>query len=85
MIYQEPPKYPLDAKHAGITGMVWIKALVDKEGKVRQAIVGTSSGYASLDAAAVAAAYHNRYIPGYQNGRPVALWIKYKVDFRLNE
>ena len=62
-----------------------MKALVDREGKVRQAMVAKSSGTASLDEAAVQAAYKNRFKPGIQNGRPVAVWVTYKVDFTLSE
>lgn len=84
MIYQEQPEYPRLAKQAGITGVVWVKALVDKEGNVRDAIVGKSSGTASLDEAAVQAAFKNKFKPGVQNGHPVAVWVTYKVEFELN-
>lgn len=84
MIYQEQPEYPRLAKQAGITGVVWVKALVDKEGNVRDAILGKSSGTASLDEAAVKAAFKNKFKPGVQNGHPVAVWVTYKVEFELN-
>jgi len=85
MIHQETPEYPRLAKQAGITGVVWVKALVDKEGNVRKAMVGKSSGTASLDDAAVKAAYKNKFKPGIQNGRPVNVWVTYKVIFELND
>lgn len=85
MIHQTQPEYPRLAKQAGITGVVWVKALVDKEGNVRNAMVGKSSGTASLDDAAVKAAYNNKFRPGIQNGRPVNVWVTYKVTFNLNE
>jgi len=84
MIYQEKPEYPRLARQAGITGIVWVKALVDKEGNVRRAQVGKSSGTASLDEAAVEAAYKNKFRPGIQNGRPVNCWVTYKVNFELD-
>jgi protein TonB len=84
MIFQQTPDYPRLAKQAGITGVVWVKALVDKDGNVRDAIVGKSSGTASLDEAAVQAAFKNKFKPGIQNGRPVAVWVTYKVEFELN-
>ncbi|MFQ5453553.1 MAG: energy transducer TonB [Candidatus Zixiibacteriota bacterium] len=84
MIYQNQPEYPRLAKQAGITGVVWVKALVDKEGNVRKAMIGKSSGTASLDEAAVKAAYKNKFKPGIQNGRPVNVWVTYKVVFELN-
>ncbi|KAA3631531.1 MAG: energy transducer TonB [Calditrichaeota bacterium] len=84
MIYQEKPEYPRLAKQAGITGVVWVKALVDREGNVQKAQVGKSSGTGSLDEAAVNAAYKNKFKPGIQNGRPIAVWITYKVNFELD-
>jgi protein TonB len=85
MILQTQPVYPQIAKSAGLTGTVWVKALVDKDGNVRQAMVGKSSGSAALDDEAVKAAYKNKFTPGVQNGRPVAVWVTYRVDFKLTD
>ena len=83
MIFEHVPDYPRLAEQAGITGLVWVKALVDEEGQVRKAILGKTSGVNSLDEAAVKAAYKCRYKPGIQNGRPVKVWVTYKVEFEL--
>jgi protein TonB len=83
MIFEHVPDYPRLAEQAGITGLVWVKALVDEEGLVRKAILGKTSGVNSLDEAAVKAAYKCRYKPGIQNGRPVKVWVTYKVEFEL--
>jgi protein TonB len=83
MINQVQPEYPRFAKSAGIEGVVWVQALVDKDGSVVKAQVGKSSGTAALDEAAVEAAHHNTFKPGIQNGRPVACWVTYKVEFKL--
>jgi TonB family protein len=83
MIFQESPVYPPDAKMAGITGVVWIKALVDKRGGVREALVQKSSGVKSLDKAALDAAWRNYYKPAILNGQPINLWVSYKVAFDL--
>jgi TonB family protein len=85
MIHYETPEYPRIAKQAGLTGLVWVKALVDKEGNIRQAMVGKSSGTQALDEAAVAAAPRNKFKPAIQNGHPIAVWVTYKVEFKLNE
>jgi protein TonB len=85
MIYQEKPEYPRFAKNAGVEGVVWVQALVDKEGNVVKAQVGKSSGTVALDEAAVEAAYDNKFKPGIQNGAPVACWVTYKVEFSLSE
>jgi len=83
MIYQERPEYPRLARSAGLTGTVWVKVLVDKDGTVRQAMVGKTSGTQTLDDAAVAVAHKNKFKPGIQNGRPVACWATYRVDFSI--
>ncbi len=85
MIYQETPEFPRLAKQAGMTGLVWVKALVDKDGNVRDAQVAKTSGTQSLDEAAVKASFKNKFKPGIQNGRPVACWVTYKVEFKLTE
>jgi protein TonB len=66
------------------TGSVWIRALIDTEGKVREAFVQKPSGSnAGFEDAALTAAYACRYRPAIQNGVPVPVWISYKVEFKL--
>ncbi len=85
MIKEQKPVYPRLAEQAGITGVVWVKALVDKDGTVKKAMVAKSSGTESLDEAAVKAAYKCIYKPAIQNGRPIAVWVVYKVEFDLDQ
>ncbi len=85
MIYEEKPEYPRIARQAGLEGVVWVQALVDTDGTVRKAQVARSSGTAALDDAAVEAAYKNKFKPGIQNGRPVAVWVTYRMEFQLSE
>jgi periplasmic protein TonB len=79
------PPYPPMAKQIGLEGVVWIYALVDKDGSVREARVAKSSGAQSLDDAAVKAALQYQYKPGIQNGRPVVCWVTYSVTFTLDQ
>lgn len=84
MIYEEVPEYPRLAKQANMEAVVWVKALVDKNGSVVKAMVFKSSGSkAGFDEAAVAAAYKCKFKPAIQNGRPVAVWVAYQVEFTL--
>jgi len=85
LIKQQVPEYPEEARKEGTQGTVWIRALVDKQGKVRKAAVGESSGNQMLDDAALKAAYLNEYSPAMQKDNPVAVWVKYKVDFKLDD
>ena len=80
------PIYPDLAQRAGIEGDVWIKALVDKEGKVRDVIIVRDSGAnAGFEDAAEKAAYETVWRPAIANGQPVALWVTYKVQFKLRD
>ena len=78
------PEYPELARQAGVEGTVYIAALIDREGKVREAKVAKTSGAnVGFEEAALKAAYDNVYKPAIQNNKPVAIWIYYPVNFRL--
>jgi protein TonB len=78
------PKYPDLAQRANIEGTVWVKALVDKEGKVRDVIIVKNSGAnAGFEEAAIDAAKQTVWKPAISNGQPIAVWVTYKVDFKL--
>ncbi len=90
--YDEPPvqlnevkyDYPPLAKEAGIEGTVWIKALVDKSGKVRDAIIFKPSGSsAGFEDVAKEGAFKIKYKPAISNNQPVAVWVVYPVRFTL--
>ena len=85
MIHEVKPEYPRMAKNAGIEGTVWVWAVVDKEGNVRDAKVAKSSGTPSLDEAAVKAALLCKYKPAIQNGRPIACPVTYPCRFVSGE
>ncbi len=83
-VYQEPLVYPEMAERARIEGVVYIRALVDKEGRVREAIIEKPSGTnAGFEEAALKAAMKNRYKPAIQNGRPIPVWVSYRTVFEL--
>lgn len=86
MIYEEIPDYPRLAKQAGMEAVVWVKALVDKKGNVKKAVILKSSdSRAGFDESAVTAAYRCKFKPAIQNGRPVAVWVSYSVEFTLTD
>ena len=79
------PTYPEVAQLTNREATVWVKALVDKEGKVREARIAKSSGMnVGFDEAALEAAYKNIYKPAIQNGKPIAVWVTYPVEFKLH-
>lgn len=80
------PSYPELARRANIEGTVWVKVLIDKNGKVRDVIILKDSGAnAGFEEAAIDAAKKTVWKPAISNGQPVAVWIGYKIDFRLKE
>ena len=79
------PDYPAEARKMGIEGKVVISALVDTTGHPAKVEIARSSGYKSLDEAALKAAKETLYKPGMQDGKPIAIWINYTVKFVLDE
>lgn len=83
VIHSEKPVYPEAARRDGVSGTVWIQALVDPDGRVRDARILKPSGKdAGFEAAALDAAYKCTYKPGIVNGRAKETWVSYKVDFK---
>ena len=92
--YDEPPvpvkevkpEYPPLARQAGIEGVVWVKALVDKNGKVRKVLIYKPSGAsAGFEDAAIAAVSQNEYKPAISNKQPVNVWVVFPVRFELKK
>ncbi|MCD6162345.1 MAG: energy transducer TonB [candidate division Zixibacteria bacterium] len=78
------PAYPEMARRAGIEGVVWVNALIDKEGKVRDVkIIKDSGANAGFEEAAIEAAKQTAWKPAISNGQPIAVWISYKITFTL--
>src|SRR5438105_2957379 len=63
--------YPQESLIAGEEGTVRLRALVQADGAVRDALVEKSSGSPRLDQAAVELVRTWRYVPGTLNGVPV--------------
>lgn len=83
-VHQEVPDYPRLARDAGLEGKVYVKILVDKTGTVRNAIIAKASGAnAGFEEAALAAAKKCKFSPAIQNGLPIAIWVTFPFDFKL--
>lgn len=86
MIEEAVPEYPRQAKLAGMEAVVWVQALVDKNGDVREARILKSSGSkAGFDEAAIVAAKKCKFKPAIQNGRPVPVWVSFSIEFELTD
>lgn len=85
LIITEQPglHYPQGARVRGIKGMVWVRVMLDAEGKVRRQVVLFSSGHAALDQAAVDTAGSVRMMPAMQDGNAVPGQAVLVFDYRL--
>ena len=75
--------YPPLLRDAGITGTVGLLVHIDETGRVLEARVGTSSGYASLDAAALSRADAFHFRPAQNRDVPTAVWTSLPVTFEI--
>lgn len=78
------PEYPALALRTGLTGTVHVKMWVDKQGKVREAIV-VKSDHALFDSAAVAASRKWVFTPALMNNGPVSVWVTVPFRFLISE
>lgn len=79
------PRYPYSARTRGETGRVTVHIHVSSQGEVESVNVGESSGFASLDESAVAAARKARFKPAERDGKPVFSEMNLQFDFRLED
>ena len=77
------PKYPEQAKAAGIQGTVVFQVLIDERGVPSQFTVLSPLGY-GLDDAAAAALAQWRYQPMTKNGKPVKVLTDVTFNFHLD-
>jgi periplasmic protein TonB len=80
-----PPVYPESARRRGEQGRVILRVSVAPDGDPTQVVVGHSSGFTSLDDAALDAVRRWRFVPAMQSGHPVQAVAEVPVLFRLEE
>lgn len=78
------PVYPDLARRAGIEGKVWLRVLIDRDGRVREVRVEKSTNpNAGFEEAAVVAAWQTVWRPAIANGLPISVPVTYAVEFKL--
>lgn len=88
MLNKEPPfRYPVPLYVQRIQGNVTLRIFIDRDGRVRpeSTRVEESSGYASLDSAAVTGSQDLHFVPAKQSGEPTPVSILFPVFFRHPE
>lgn len=83
LIHMVQPEYPPTELLRGIEGDVTIEVLVDDAGAVENVWVLTAVGPKSFENSALAAVRQFRFKPPVVDGRPVQMWIRFQVRFRL--
>jgi protein TonB len=80
------PEYPPASRRAGEAGTVQLRCFVQESGKCTEVTVVKSSGFEKLDEAAVKEVQRNwKFVPGKEDGKPVAMWHTFAVTFRLTD
>jgi TonB family protein len=82
LVLQQRPVYPAAARQAGVSGLVRLKAVIGKDGKVRDLAV--VSGPAELAAAAMEAVSKWVYQPTLVNGEPVEVTNMVDISFAVS-
>jgi len=81
LVKRVEPGYPELARKAGMQGKVFIKVLIDKEGKVKKAVV--LQGPEIFHEATIAAVLQWVFKPAIQHDRPITVWMVIPVTFQL--
>jgi len=81
-ISMDPPVYPEVARSAEVEGTVLVRALVGKDGRVKDTII--LQGQPMLNDAALASAKSAIFRPALQGHRPVEVWVVMPITFRLH-
>jgi len=77
------PEYPETAKNRNEEGTVKLDVYVLSDGTASRVRVTRSSGFPTLDDAAMRAALEWRVFPGTVNGKPTDMWGEFSVSFKL--
>lgn len=78
------PLYPELTLRAGLEGKVWVKILVDEQGKPSKVVV-VKSDEQIFNKAAIEAARQFLFVPVTISSGPVALWVTVPFKFSLAE
>jgi len=78
-----PPEYPMIARKRGCQGNVVLEVLIDKQGKVIDLRVFSSSGYSILDKTAKASVKKWLFEPGMRGVEKIEMWVKVPIRFEL--
>jgi protein TonB len=79
---QKNLEYPPIAKKAGIEGIVTLRVLIRKDGKVKNTVIENTDSEL-FNKAAIEAVRKTPFLPAIQNGKPIACWLSVPISFKL--
>jgi protein TonB len=79
-----PPGYPEIARQQGYEGVVLVGAEILTNGRVGEAVIRKSSGYAVLDQSAIEAVKTWKFEPAKKSGIPYRTWAELPVKFVIS-
>jgi protein TonB len=82
LIYRVQPQYPALARQARVQGIVVLRAMISREGKIENLQV--ISGHPLLVQSAMDAVRQWRYRPYFLNNEPVGVETQVTVNFTLS-
>ncbi len=85
VIYQEAPKYPIEALRNNDSGTVQLRVSIDAEGKPSSIAIEGSSGNRYLDRAAKTAVSQWRFSPKMVNSNKVSSELLIPVEFKAEQ
>ncbi len=85
VLTQVTPDYPPAARREHIVGLVLLRAVIDREGRVERHEIRVLRSLPQLDAAAIAALLQWRFTPAIgHDGRPVRVVVEIPFEFSLS-
>lgn len=78
------PKYPPLAREKGYEGTVYLRVMVQTDGRVGKLSIDRSSGHEILDRAAADSVKGWTFLPAQKGGKPVESWVLLPVKFKLD-
>ena len=82
-LYKAPLQYPIQAKRQRIEGVVIVEVDIDENGSIFALRVAKEEGF-GLDEAAIDMLRQSRFSPAIIDGRPVAVRMRFTIEFKLN-
>lgn len=84
-LFNPAPEYPQESRAQKEEGKVLLRVHVTTEGKPDEITLHRSSGYSRLDQVSLAVVERWKFIPGKQDGKPVAAWVVVPINFTLRK